>query len=142
MTTLTLLTREARACPWHESRLGCVPQPLPPILALALALALALTPIGDDKPDAILGASIVSVSEEWVKFGKGRNDKFRNPRTAGGFVINSTELRSVNFMMEPLDKPPVQPRTTGRRAAVVSAPRPKVYQMPKEIEDEIRLRCW
>ena len=60
-------------------------------------------------------------------FGKGRNDKFRNPRTAGGFVINSTELRSVNFMMEPLDKPPVRPRTTGRRAAVVSAPRPKVY---------------
>ena len=61
---------------------------------------------------------------------------------AGGFVINSTELRSVNFMMEPLDKPPVRPRRSGHRAALVSAPRPKVYQMPKEIEDEIRLRCW
>ena len=52
-------------------------------------------------------------SREWVKFGKGKDDKFRNPRTAGGFVINSTELRAVNFTMEPIDKPPVRPRTTG-----------------------------
>ena len=78
----------------------------------------------------------------WSKYGYGKNDKFRNPRTAGGFIINSTELRAVNFSMEPLDKPPVQPRSSGRRAALVSAPLPKRYRMAREIDDEIRKRCW
>ena len=57
-------------------------------------------------------------------------------------MINSTELRAVNFSMEAVDKPPVQPRSSGRRAAVVSAPLPKVYKMAKEIDDEIRKACW
>ena len=44
--------------------------------------------------------------------------------------------------MEPLDKPSVQPRSSGRRAAVVSAPLPKRYRMSREIDDLIRKRCW
>ena len=86
---------------------------------------------------------IISVDEQWLKYGHGKNDKVRNPRRAGGFVINSTELRAVNFStMEALDKPPVKPRSSGRRAAVVSAILPKRYRMAKEIDDEIRSRCW
>lgn len=86
--------------------------------------------------------SIISVDDEWVKYGPGRNDKFRNVRTAGGFLINSTELRAVNFSMEALDGPIVRPRRGGRRAAIVSAPRPKRYRMHQEVDAEIRGRCW
>jgi len=47
----------------------------------------------------------------------GRNDKFRNVRTAGGFVINATELRSVNFSMQAVDVPlRFTPRRHGRCA--------------------------
>ena len=97
----------------------------------------------NEQPPTLAGVTIVSVDEQWVRFGHGRNDKFRNPRTAGGFIINSTELRAVNFSMEPVDAPHFQLRSSrGRRAAVVSAPLPKVYTMPKEIDSEIRARCW
>ena len=86
--------------------------------------------------------AIVSVSDEWVKYGQGRNDRFRNPRVAGGFIINSSELRGVNFTMEPLDPPPYKPRSSGRRAALVTAPLPKRYQLAAVLSDEHRGRCW
>ena len=57
-------------------------------------------------------------------------------------MINSSELRGVNFSMEPLDPPPVQPRTSGRRAGVAAAPLPKRYRMHAKIDDELRGRCW
>lgn len=85
---------------------------------------------------------MVSVTNEWVKYGYGVNDKFRNPRIHGGFIINSTELRGVNFSMEALDKPPVQPRSSARLAALVQAPPPKRYKMHPSIDSEIRERCW
>ena len=48
--------------------------------------------------------NIISVDSDWVRYaGRGRNDEFRNVRTAGGFVINATELRSVNFSMQAVD---------------------------------------
>ena len=72
---------------------------------------------GDEQPAPLSGVSIVSVTDEWVKYGRGRSDKFRNPRIEGGFVINATELRLVNFSMEPIDAPAYTPRTGGRRAA-------------------------
>ena len=96
----------------------------------------------DVEPPELTSVTILSVDDEWVKYGHGRNDKFRNVRIAGGFVVNSTELRAVNFSMEALDKPAVQPRKGGRRAAVVSAPLPKRYRMHKAIDAEIRGRCW
>ena len=87
--------------------------------------------------------TIHSVSTDgWVKYGPGRKDRFRNPRCAGGFVIYSSELRGVNFSVEALDPPPVQLRSSGRRAAVVAAPLPKRYRMYPEIDDEQRGRCW
>ena len=52
----------------------------------------------------LASVTIVSVSDEWVRYGHGRNDRFRNPRVAGGFVINSSELRGVNFSMGKLQK--------------------------------------
>ena len=86
--------------------------------------------------------TIISVDDKWVRYGHGRNDRFQNVRIAGGFVVNSTELRAVNFSMEALDRPTVQPRRGGRRAAVVSAPLPKRYRMHRDIDAEIRGRCW
>ena len=97
---------------------------------------------GHVQAGAVAGVRILSVNDEWVKYGTGRCDKFPNVRTAGGFIINSTELRSVNFIMEPKDKPLVRPRRSGVRAAVVSTPVPKVFELPVEIEDEIRASCW
>jgi len=47
--------------------------------------------------------NIISVDYDWVRYGQGRNDKFRNVRIAGGFVINATELRSVNFSMQAVE---------------------------------------
>ena len=41
--------------------------------------------------------------------------------------------------MEPIDKPPVQPRMSGRRAA--ASPSEERYKMPKQIDDEIRKAC-
>lgn len=96
----------------------------------------------DVTPPMLAGVTILSVSDGWVHYGTGRNDKFRNPRSAGGFVINSTELRAINFSMEALDRPAVQPRRGGRRAAVLSAPLPKRYRMHPEIDAMIRARCW
>lgn len=97
---------------------------------------------GDGQPPPLASVTIVSVSDEWVRYGQGRHDRFQNPRVAGGFVINSSELRGVNFSMEPLDPPPVQPRSSGRRAGVVAAPLPKRYRMHAKIDDELRGRCW
>ena len=82
------------------------------------------------------------MTDEWVRYGSGRNDRFRNPRIAGGFVINSSELRGVNFTMEVLDPPAVQLRSSGRRAGLVAAPLPKRYRLPKLLDDEHRGRCW
>ncbi|KAL1511414.1 hypothetical protein AB1Y20_006214 [Prymnesium parvum] len=96
----------------------------------------------DVTPPMLAGVTILSVSDGWAHYGTGRNDKFRNPRSAGGFVINSTELRAINFSMEALDRPAVQPRRGGRRAAVLSAPLPKRYRMHPEIDAMIRARCW
>ena len=96
----------------------------------------------DEQPEALSNVTIIAVSDEWVKYGHGRNDKFCNPRIEGGFVINATELRLVNFSMEPIDAPAYTPRTRGRRAAVVTAPKPKRYKMAKEIDHEIRAACW
>ena len=80
---------------------------------------------GDKQPAPISGAVIiVSVTDEWVKYGQGRNDRFRNPRIAGGFVVNSSELRRVNFTMEALDPPPLQPRSSARRHVPPLPPHP------------------
>ena len=97
---------------------------------------------GDEQPVPLSGVSIVSVTDEWVKYGQGRNDRFRNPRVAGGFVINSSELRGVNFTMESLDPLPYQPRSSGRRAAVVAVPLPKRVRLSPELDHEHRSRCW
>ena len=88
--------------------------------------------------------NIISVDSDWVRYGQGRNDRFRNVRTAGGFVINATELRSVNFSMQAVDVPLrfTPSRRHGRRAAVLTAPVPKRYKMHKDIDSEIRGRCW
>ena len=40
---------------------------------------------GDKQPEPISGVSITSVTDEWVRYGCGRNDRFRNPRVAGSF---------------------------------------------------------
>ena len=97
---------------------------------------------GDEEPPELSRITIVSVNDEWVKYGHGKKDKFRNPRTAGGFIINSTELRAVNFSMVALDTPPAPTSSSGRRAGVVSAPLPKRYTLPKEIDNDIRCACW
>jgi hypothetical protein len=97
---------------------------------------------GDTQPDPLSGVTITSVTDEWVRYGHGRNDRFRNPRVAGGFIINSSELRGVNFTMEALDPPPFQPRSSGRRAALVAAPLPKRYRLAVELDNEHRGRCW
>ena len=87
--------------------------------------------------------NIISVDSDWVRYGQGHNDKFRNVRTASGFVINATELRSVNFSMQAVDVPlRFTPRRYGRRAAVLTTPVPKRYKMHKDIDSEIRGRCW
>ena len=97
---------------------------------------------GDEQPASISGATIISVTDEWVKYGQGRNDRFRNPRIAGGFVINSSELRGVNFTMEPADSLPYKPRSSGRRAALVAVPLPKRVKLSPELDHEHRSRCW
>ena len=97
---------------------------------------------GDTQPGVVSGATIISVTDEWVRYGHGRSDRFRNPRVAGGFIINSSELRGVNFSMEALDPPPLQPRTSGRRAAVVAMPLPKRFRLSAELDNLDRGRCW
>ena len=71
------------------------------------------------------------------------------PPDGGGFVINATELRSVNFTMTPTTPPPPQleqVRRSGRRAAVVSAPPPPKppteFTMDRAVDDDIRSKCW
>ena len=71
------------------------------------------------------------------------------PPDGGGFVINATELRSVNFTMTPTTPPPPQleqVRRSGRRAAVVSAPPPPKppteFTMARAVDDDIRSKCW
>ena len=88
--------------------------------------------------------NIISVDSDWVRYGQGCNDKFRNVRTAGGFVTNATELRSVNVSMQAVDVPLrfTPSRSHGRRAAVLTAPVPKRYKMHKDIDSEIRVRSW
>jgi len=51
--------------------------------------------------------------------------------------------RSVNFSMQAVDVPlRFTPRRHGRRAAVLTTPVPKRYKMHKDIDSEIRGRCW
>ena len=70
------------------------------------------------------------------------------PPDDSSFVINATEIRGVNFTMEPDDEDlpaPVQVRRSGQHAAVVAtpdAPTAKEFIMPQLIDDEIRGRCW
>jgi len=96
------------------------------------------------EPPVLDKVKIISVDSDWVRYGQGRNDKFRDVRTAGGFVINATELRSVNFSMQAVDVPLrfTPSRRHGRRAAVLTAPVPKRYKMHKDIDSEISGRCW
>ena len=82
----------------------------------------------------------------WVMLEGGR---IRNPPTAGDFVVNATELRSVGFSMEPLGRPlplsEVTIRRSGRLAAVVSvppAPLDKRYTLDVRNDSEIRALCW
>ena len=96
----------------------------------------------DIQPPVLSKVTISKVTDEWVTYGKGKRDRFRNVRVAGSFVVNSTELRAVNFSMEVLDRTAVQPRTGGRRAAVVTAPKPKRFRMHREVDAENRARCW
>ena len=72
------------------------------------------------EPPVLDKVNIISVDSDWVRYGQGRNDRFRNVRTAGGFVINATELRSVNFSMQAVDVPLrfTPSRRHGRRAAL------------------------
>lgn len=96
------------------------------------------------EPPIVMNVPIVAVDDKWVKYGQGRNDKFLNPRTAGGFIINSTELRAVNFSMECIDISLVNARSHPRRSgtALIARTAPKKYRMAKEIDAEIRGRCW
>ena len=94
------------------------------------------------EPPVLDKVKIISVDSDWVRYGQGRNDKFRNVHTAGGFVINATELRSVNFSMQAVDVPlRFTPQRHGRRAAVLTTPMavPKRYKMHKDIDSEITL---
>ena len=58
----------------------------------------------DIQPPVLSKVTISKVTDEWVTYGKGKRDRFRNVRVAGSFVVNSTELRAVNFSMEVLDR--------------------------------------
>ena len=77
------------------------------------------------------------------------SSRFRNPPTAGDFVVNATELRAVNFTMTPVGRPlplnQVTVRKSGRLSAVVSvppAPLPKRYTLDTTNDNEIRAKCW
>ena len=74
-------------------------------------------------------------------------EEWTPPDGSSSFVINATELRSVNFTMTPTAPPPPQQevRRGGRRAAVVSTPPqppPKEYRMDQIVDDDIRSKCW
>ena len=82
----------------------------------------------------------------WVTLEGGR---IRNPPTAGDFVVNATEPRSVGFSMEPIGRRlplmEVAIRRSGRLAAVVSVPPPpleKRYTLDARNYSEIRALCW
>lgn len=71
------------------------------------------------------------------------------PPDGGSFIINATELRSVNFTVAPESAASVvhlrEVRRSGRRAAVVSVPPMPVakrYTIDHIIDDDIRSRCW
>ena len=83
----------------------------------------------------------------WVEFQGG--GRIRNPATTGNFVINATELRAINFSMQPLGRQlplnEVTVRKSGRLAAVVRlppAPLPTSYVLDARIDNEIRAQCW
>ena len=83
----------------------------------------------------------------WVEFQEG--GRIRNPPSAGDFIVNATELRAINFSMEPIGRQlplsEVVVRRSGRLAAVVSvppAPMPKRYTLDATIDNEIRAQCW
>jgi len=84
--------------------------------------------------------------KKWVPQSRSPKKKFAGlrVRTAGGFVINATELRSVNFSMQAVADVLLRftPRRHGRRVAVLTTPVPKRYKMHKDIDSEIRGRCW
>ena len=87
------------------------------------------------EPPVLDKVNIISVDSDWVRYGQGRNDRFRNVRTAGGVGINATELRSVNFSMQAVDVPLrfTPSRRHGRRAAVLTAPVPKRTRCTKTL---------
>jgi len=95
------------------------------------------------EPPVLDKVNIISVDSDWVRYGRGRNDEFRNVRTAGGFVINATELRSVNSSMQVVDVPlRFTPRTRQACCCADYTSVPKRYKMHKDIDSEIRGRCW
>ena len=57
-------------------------------------------------------------------------------------MVAKDVVRGVNFSMEVLDPPPLKPRSSGRRAALVAIPMPKRYRLSPELDDEHRGRCW
>ena len=103
---------------------------------------------GDHVPD-VPSKKILKVDTGvggWVDLEGGR---IRNPPTAGDFVVNATELRSIGFSMEPVGRQlplsEVAVRRSGRLAAVVSVPPgplPKSYTLDARIDSEIRALCW
>jgi len=67
-------------------------------------------------------------------------------RTAGGFVINATELRSVNFSNQHAScgcAAAIYTVTETRQACCgADCSSAKAYKMHKDIDSEIRGRCW
>ena len=87
--------------------------------------------------------NIISVDSDWVRYGQGRNDRFRNVRTAaGGFVINATELRSVNFSMQAVDRAAAIYTVTETRQACLlcctARSAKAATRCSKDIDSEIR----
>lgn len=92
-------------------------------------------------------SKVDSTTGGWVEFQEG--GRIRNPPSAGDFIVNATELRAINFSMEPkgrqLPLSEVRVRHSGRLAAIVSvppAPLPKIYTLDATIDNEIRAQCW
>ena len=74
-------------------------------------------------------------------------EEWTPPAGESSFIFNATELRGINFTMVAADgSPPVQVRRCVRRVGVAAPPppppRPKRVCMPKEVDDDIRKRCW
>ena len=102
------------------------------------------------EPPQVINKKITKVDAStggWVDFEGG--GRIRNPPSAGDFIVNATELRAINFSMEPIGRQlplsEVRVRRSGRLAAVVSVPPPplpKRYTMHATNDNEIRAACW